>query len=377
MSHYATPPRRSSLPLVLAGAAFVMTSYLVLDRAGWFRSAPSAEPRPITPRGDLMEVERTTTTIFARYSPAVVHITTEVLARTMFGIQRHQEGTGTGFLWDAGGTVVTNHHVVKSVLDSGGRLKIALGDEIYDGAPIGQSPQHDIAVLRIVAPPRDLVPIPIGSSGDLQVGQTVLAIGNPYGFERSLTTGIISALNRSIETAQSQMNGLIQTDAAINPGNSGGPLLDSSGRLIGMTTAIYSPSGTSAGIGFAVPVDSINEVVPQLLDGNTAQRYLGATIGASIRLDRRTGHSVGVPILAVEQGAGAEAAGLRPCGIDGGQRIISWGDVIVAIDGTQIRSISEVHRMLRGRKRGEQVKVTVLRGEPDAAQQVEVSVALK
>jgi S1-C subfamily serine protease len=378
MSNYAPPSsRRSSLPLVLAGAAFVLASYLVLDRAGWFRGAPTAEPRPVTPRGDLIELEKTTTSIFERFSPAVVHITTEVLARTMFGIQRHQEGTGTGFLWDAAGTVVTNRHVVKPVIESGGRLKIALGDDVYDGVPIGDSAEHDIAVLRIVAPPHNLVPIPIGTSADLKVGQTVLAIGNPYGFERSLTTGIISALNRSIETQQAQMNGLIQTDAAINPGNSGGPLLDSAGRLIGMTTAIYSPSGTNAGIGFAVPVDSINQLVPNLLDGTNAQRYLGATLGASIRLDRRTGHSVGVPVLGVEPGAGAEAAGIKPCGIDGGQRIINWGDVLVAIDGVSIRSIAEVQRLLRGKKRGEQVKVTVLRGEPDAAQQVEVSVALK
>ena len=363
--------------MALAGVALMLAILLWLDRSGWFTGAPKPEPREVTPRGDLMEIEKTTTAIFERFSPAVVHITTEALAQTVFGIQRYQEGTGTGFLWDASGTVVTNHHVIKAVLDTGGRIKIALGDDIYDGAPVGNSPEHDIAVLRIVAPPRDLVPLPIGSSADLKAGQFVLTIGNPYGFERSVSTGIVSALNRSIETAQGQMNGLIQTDAAINPGNSGGPLLDSAGRLIGMTTAIYSPSGTSAGVGFAVPVDTINSIVPTLLDGSSAQRYLGASIGAAIRLDRRTGHPVGLPVMAVEPGAGAAAAGMKPCGVDGGQRIISWGDVIVAIDGMQVRSLADVHRMLRGRKRGDNVKVTVIRGEPNQAQLVELPVALK
>ncbi len=368
MSHYATPPRRSSLPLVLAGAAFAMTLYLVLDRAGWFRSAPSAEPRPITPRGDLMEVERTTTAIFARYSPAVVHITTDALARTMFGIQRHQEGTGTGFLRDAGGTVGTNHHVVKSVLDSGGRIKIALGDEIYDGAPIGQSPQHDIAVLRIVAPPRDLVPIPIGSSGDLLVGQTVLAIGNPYGFERSLTTGIISALNRSIQTPnRAPINGCIQVDAAINPGNSGGPLLDSAGRLIGMNAAIFSPSGGSAGIGFAIPVDVINQIVPRLIEPGRGTLYLGVTTGVLRDEDGRPM----VEIQEVSKGSGAEEAGLQ------GRTRRRLGDVIVAIDGTAVTAQADIAAVLREKKSGDTAKLTILRGLPYEAQRLDVDVPLR
>lgn len=377
MSAYPSPysRRQSPLPLLVAGAAFALATYLVLDRGGWFTHAPTPEPRAITPRGDLMEFEKTTTSIFEQYAPAVVHITTEAQARTPFGVQRYQEGTGTGFLWDDTGTVVTNYHVVKTVVERRSRLKIALGDDLYDGTVIGDSPRHDIAVLRIAQPPKNLRPIPIGSSADLKVGQFVLAIGNPYGFDRSLSTGIISALNRSIATENSKMVGLIQTDAAINPGNSGGPLLDSAGRLIGMNTAIYSPSGTSAGIGFAVPVDTINEVVPGLLDGSSSQRFLGITIGEPVRVDRRSGFAVGLPILGAE--SENEKAGIRPFRLDAQERLVAWGDILVAVDGTPIRNFAELQWLLRGRRRGEIAKVTVLRGEPGAMQAVELGVSIR
>ncbi|MEO6595186.1 MAG: trypsin-like peptidase domain-containing protein, partial [Planctomycetota bacterium] len=330
-----------------------------------------------TPRGDLMEIEKTTTSIFERYAPSVVHITTEALAHTMYGVQRMQEGTGTGFLWDDTGTVVTNYHVVKSVVEANSQLKVALGEDLYDGAVVGTSPKDDIAVVRIQAPPKNLTPIPIGSSADLKVGQTVLAIGNPYGFDRSLSTGIISALNRSIPTKDQRMNGLIQTDAAINPGNSGGPLLDSAGRLIGMNTAIYSPSGTSAGIGFAVPVDTINDVVPGLLDGSSAQRFMGVTVGQPVRIDRRFGYSAGVPVVRIEPGAGAEAAGIKPFEFDEHDRVSAMGDVIVAVDGAPIRAYNDLQRLLRGRKRGETVAVKVVRGDAEGSSVLEVKVALK
>ena len=375
----AFPARRpSALPTVIAGAAFALALFLVLDRSGMLTPAPNAAPREITPRGDLTALEQTTTAIFERHAPSVVHITTEAMARTMFGLRRFQEGTGTGFLWDDRGTVVTNYHVVKSVVEAGSQLKVALGDDLYDGEVLGTSPRYDIAVVRIVAPPQGLVPIPIGSSSDLKVGQYVLAIGNPYGFDRSLSTGIISALDRSIGTREAgQMDGLIQTDAAINPGNSGGPLLDSAGRLIGMNTAIYSPSGTSAGIGFAVPVDQINEIVPTLLDGSARQRRLGITIGQAVRVDARSGYKLGVPILGLEPGYGAEAAGLRAFDVRDDNRIAAWGDVIVAVDGTAVDSADDLRRLLRGRRQNETVKVTVVRGDATTAQVVEVPVALK
>ncbi|MCA8947949.1 MAG: trypsin-like peptidase domain-containing protein [Planctomycetes bacterium] len=376
MTTYQTfPSRRSNvLPTVIAGAAFFLAAFLVFERTGWFRSEPSVEPRAVTPRGDLMEIEKTTTSIFERWSPSVVHITTEALARTMFGVQTVPEGTGTGFLWDDAGTVVTNYHVVKSVVEAGRQLKVALGDELYSGAVVGTSPKDDVAVVRLVAPPSGLVPLQIGSSADLKVGQFVLAIGNPYGFDRSLSTGTISALNRTIGTENnSRMTGLIQTDAAINPGNSGGPLLDSAGRLIGMNTAIYSPSGTSAGIGFAVPVDTINEVVPALLDGTKAQRYLGVTVGPLSRV----GRAIGLPVMEIEPGAGAEAAGLQRYDVTPDHSVREYGDLIVAIDGEPVRSQSDLKLALRGRKRGEQVVVKVVRGDPDLGKVVELPIVLK
>ena len=291
--HHTSTRRSSPLSLAFAGAAFVLATWLVLDRNGVFEGAPNPMPRTIEPRGDLMALEQTTTRIFEQTAPSVVHITTEKLARTIAGMARYPEGSGTGFLWDDAGTVVTNYHVVQTVVESRSQLKVALGSELYDGAVIGTSPQQDIAVVRIVAPPPHLRPIPIGASADLKVGQLVLAIGNPYGFDSSLSTGIISALDRTIATENAQMSGLIQTDAAINPGNSGGPLLDSAGRLIGMNTAIYSPSGSNTGIGFAVPVDAINDVVPALLDGRSAQRHMGVTIGEAVRVDRGSGFTAG------------------------------------------------------------------------------------
>ncbi|MEQ1633818.1 MAG: PDZ domain-containing protein, partial [Planctomycetota bacterium] len=167
----------------------------------------------------------------------------------------------------------------------------------------------------------------------------------------------------------------IQTDAAINPGNSGGPLLDSAGRLIGMNTAIYSPSGTNAGIGFAVPVDTINEVVPALLDGRSAQRHMGVTIGEAVRVDRTTGYTAGVPVLDVEKGAGAEAAGLRPFRLDRAGNVVAWGDILVAVDDQPVRSMADLQRQLRGRKRGETVSVKVLRN--DEQKLVDLGVTLK
>jgi S1-C subfamily serine protease len=378
MTPFDVHPRRPSpWPTVFAGAAFVLAAFLVLDRSGFLQPPPNVEPRPVTPRGDLMQIEQTATRIFEQYAPSVVHITTEALARTMYGVQRLREGTGTGFLWDGTGTVVTNYHVVKTVVEARSRLKVALGDELYDGAVVGTSPKNDIAVLRIVAPPRTLQAIPIGSSHDLKVGQFVLAIGNPYGFDRSLSTGIISALDRSIATENAQMRGLIQTDAAINPGNSGGPLLDSAGRLIGMNTAIYSPTGSSAGIGFAVPVDVINEVVPALLDGSSSQRHLGVTIDRPVPVDRRSGFRAGVPVVAVEPGAGAEAAGIQPFQFDRDGNVVQWGDIIVAVEGSEIRSYADLQRLLRGRKRGETVPVKIVRGDPERPQVVELPVALR
>ena len=379
MTHWPPPhPSRqpSPLPLVLAGAALAIAAWLAVERSGLLQPAPDATPRPVEARGSLLELEQTTTRVFEQSAPSVVHITTEKLARTWQGLARQPEGSGTGFVWDDAGTVVTNYHVVQTVVESGSQLKVALKGELYDGAVVGTSPQNDIAVVRIVGAPKDVKPLPVGTSNDLKVGQFVLAIGNPYGFDSSLSTGIISALDRTIATENAQMSGLIQTDAAINPGNSGGPLLDSAGRVVGMNTAIYSPSGASAGIGFAVPVDVINEVVPALLDGRSAQRQMGVRIGETVRVDRSSGYSAGIPVMGVEKGTGAEQAGMRPFEFDRNGNIVAWGDILLDVDGQPVRSMADLKRQLRGRKLGETVAVKVLRAE-ERQQVVELRVTLK
>ncbi|GAB4154856.1 MAG: trypsin-like peptidase domain-containing protein [Planctomycetota bacterium] len=369
------PRRPSALPLLIAGAAFVLAVATMLDRMGWFQGAPAPEPRPVAPRGDLTELEQTTTRVFEENAPSVVHITTERLIRTyiggFFGIARQPEGSGTGFLWDSNGTVVTNYHVVKTVVEAKSRVKVAIGEDYYDADVIGTAREHDIAVLRVIGAPHGLRPITFGTSRDLKVGQFVLAIGNPFGFDRSLSTGIISALDRSIRTEEGKLTGVIQTDAAINPGNSGGPLLDSAGRLIGMNTAIYSPSGASAGIGFAVPVDTINDVVPQLLDGTRGQRSLGLSFYEPIRL-RGTRWGYGLPVAGVEPGSGAEKAGIRPFEVDQDGYILSHGDILVAVDGRRVATEEQIRALLRGRRRGEPAKVILLRGEEWREATVEV-----
>jgi S1-C subfamily serine protease len=217
----------------------------------------------------------------------------------------------------------------------------------------------------------------------LKVGQTAIAIGNPFGFSQTMTTGIVSALDRTVEVSEGKlMHGLIQVDASINRGNSGGPLLDSAGRLIGITTAIYSPSGTSAGIGFAVPVDTVNDIVPRLLGGKSTVAFLGVKrdpFYASYRLDPDLGYTSGAIVGETIEGYGAAAAGLQPFQITQSGRSASvrkYGDVIVAIDGTAVRSFDELSKALGNRKPGDAVKVIVMRGLPDAPKPVELKIQL-
>jgi S1-C subfamily serine protease len=233
---------------------------------------------------------------------------------------------------------------------------------VWDAQLVGVAPDHDLAVLYIRAPKNQLRPLAIGTSADLEVGQSVFAIGNPFGLDQTLTTGIISALGREINaTTGRTIAGVIQTDAAINPGNSGGPLLDSAGRLIGVNTAIFSPSGSNSGIGFAVPVDTVNRIVPQLIrQGEITRPGLGVRIGDD-RVSRRL-NLPGVLIIEVDQGSAAQAAGLRSTRVDakGGVKL---GDVIVAIDGERIETSNDLFNAMEKRAVGETVKVTVLRGE--------------
>ena len=378
MTQYApfAPRRANPVPTIIAGAAFLLASYLLLDRSGFFTAAPDVQPRAITSRGELAPLEQSFVEVFERCSPSVAHISTSSLVRTGWGRVAEQQGTGSGFVWDRSGTVVTNYHVVENARE----VQVSVGGRDFRADVLSSSVNHDLAILRLRGKVDDLVPLPLGTSKDLRVGQTAIAIGNPFGFDQSMTTGIVSALNRSIQTEKNVvMHQLIQVDAAINPGNSGGPLLDSAGRLIGITTAIYSPSGANAGIGFAVPVDTVNDIVPRLLAGRPTTAILGVrTEYDSYRLDDRE-YPSGAIVTEVVAGYGAAAAGLQPFTIrqtQRGEAIERYGDVIVAIDGKGVRSFRELPSVLGNHKPGDKVVVTVIRGLPDAPQKVDLQMTL-
>jgi S1-C subfamily serine protease len=322
---------------------------------------PKAVARPVAARGDLAEDEKTTIDIFKRASPAVVHITTleRRLVRDRFTLRPLDipQGTGSGFVWDERGYVVTNLHVISDA----NRVEVTLDDETtWEGRLVGFEPDYDIAVLKIDAPKDKLHAIAVGTSADLQVGQKVFAIGNPFGLDHTLSTGVISGLNREITaTNQRTIRGVVQTDAAINPGNSGGPLLDSSGRLIGMNTAIASPTNASAGVGFAVPVDTINGVVPGLMRKGLSTRPVLGVLQAPEQYARAV-RVKGFVIGTVQPGSGAEKAGLRSLDLDGNGRLVA--DVITAVAGQKVSTQAELWSVLDDYKAGDVVKVEIDRG---------------
>ena len=300
-------------------------------------------------------------------SPAVVFISTITLERSWLpGRVERRSGTGSGFVWDVVGGfvyIVTNFHVVG---ENSQAIRVKFKDgHVYDASLVGGEPEQDIAVLRLAASPgMPIARLPIGTSSDLRVGQRVFAIGNPFGLQQTLTTGIVSALNRTIDNPRlrTSIEGVIQTDAAINPGNSGGPLLDSSGRLIGVNTAIISPTGSSAGIGFAVPVDTVNEIVPQLIRlGRVSKPRLGiTTLPDQDNSFYTSGLGVeGVVVGQVIAGSPAAEAGLR--GLSGTPSALVLGDIILRLGGSAVRSPSELRRELSRRKIGEEVELEVLR----------------
>lgn len=323
---------------------------------------PTAEPRAITARGDLAADEQNTIDIFKENSPSVVYVTSIALRRGLFSLNAVEipQGTGSGFVWDKEGRVVTNYHVISDA----GRIQVTMADQSnWKATLIGAAPDKDLAVLQINAPATTLSPITVGRSDSLLVGQKVFAIGNPFGLDQTITSGIISALNREITSVTERtIHGVIQTDAAINPGNSGGPLLDSAGRLIGVNTAIFSPSGAFAGIGFAVPVDEVNRVVPELIrHGRLIRPGLGVSL-ADERVAGRLGIE-GVLILNLEEGGPAHAAGLRPTSQYRGEIIL--GDIITAVAGKKVDNYNDIMDVLETFKVGDVVKVTVLReGKP-------------
>ena len=303
-------------------------------------------PRAVTPRGDLAQFEQSTVTLFEEASPSVVYIFTE-------NRESRGSGAGSGLVWDRAGHVVTNFHVVRGA-DS---VRVRLDDgEAVQAAVIGTAPDYDLAVVRLRETRGRIRPIPIGTSGDLKVGQSVFAIGNPFGLSRTLTTGVISALNRRLPTSNDrEVRGVIQTDAAINPGNSGGPLLDSAGRLIGVNTAILSETGASSGIGFAVPVDIVNRIVPRLVrDGAVPRPGIGIVV-----MREESAAQLGVAGLVVSRvlpGSEAEKAGLRAADLE--RQLL--GDVILRVNGVPVRSVSEFAAELAEAGIGAQVELTVV-----------------
>jgi S1-C subfamily serine protease len=321
-------------------------------------SAPEVKPVAVTARGDLAADEQSTIALFRSASPAVVYITNIEVRRNIFSLNIHEipQGTGSGFIWDKQGRIVTNYHVIESA----SRVEVTLADRsTWKATLVGVAPDKDLAVLQISAPAEKLAPLPLGESHNLLVGQKVFAIGNPFGLDQSLTSGIVSALGREIQSATGRtIQGVIQTDAAINPGNSGGPLLDSAGRLIGVNTAIYSPSGGSAGIGFAVPVDVVARVIPEIIQHGRLSRPGLAIAVADDQITRRVGVT-GVLVMNVQPGSSAEAAGLR-----GTRRIqgeIAFGDVILAVDGHTVSSFDDLRNILDHYKVGDTVSLTILR----------------
>ena len=345
-----------------ATAALLLLVFLFVKQS-WVDSAslndPRATTRAVAPRGDLAPGEKSTIALFRQASPSVLHITAISVQRDLFTLNLYQipEGTGSGFIWDHNGNIITNFHVIQNT----DVAQVTLGDQTtWKARRVGVAPDKDLAVLRIDAPTNRLQPIPIGTSKDLQVGQSVFAIGNPFGLDQSLTTGVISALGREIESVTRRpIQGVIQTDAAINPGNSGGPLLDSAGRLIGVNTAIYSPSGVSAGIGFAIPVDTVNRIVAELIRyGKVTRPGIGVQV-AEEQIADRLGVK-GILIVDVVPGSAAAKAGIRPTRREGSGRVL-LGDVVTAVDGKKVESPNELFILLENYKVGDVVNISLLR----------------
>lgn len=316
----------------------------VLDR--WVIS--QSTPRLVEPRADLSAFETSNVRLFETVAPSVLQVGVLRSGRVSAA------GSGTGFVWDENGHIVTNNHVVENA--SSIFVRHASG-EVSSATLVGQAPNYDLAVIRLVTGASKAPPIPLGSAVELKVGQVAYAIGNPFGLDQSLTLGIISALERRLPTSGGrEVSNVIQTDAAINPGNSGGPLLDSAGRLIGVTTAIYSPSGTNAGIGFAIPVDVVNRVVPTLI---RTGRYPIPGIGIAVADELVTAQLGvnGVVVAGVSPNSPAQKAGL--VGMD--WRFGKVGDIVVEVDGKRVTRLTELTSALESAGVGGQVSLTVRR----------------
>lgn len=336
----------------------------------WSGVVPGVAPAVEGPaRGvsGLMQEEETLIGIYKAASPGVVHITSTVLSQDFFFRVVPDRGTGSGFVIDEKGLILTNNHVVENA-DS---LEVTLADKSKVPAKlVGRDPYNDLAVIRVNVPKEKLTPLRLGDSSQLQVGQMAIAIGNPFGLDRTVTRGVVSAVGRSLKSDTGrQIRNVIQTDAAINPGNSGGPLLNSRGEVIGINTAIFTPSGGSVGIGFAVPVNTVKKLLPQLVArGRASHPWLGIsgmditpTVAKALSLPAKEG----VMISQVAPNGPAARAGLR-----GSQRRVRvgnfmvnvGGDIIQALDGEPVATVDDLTAFLDDRKRvGDDVRVDVLR----------------
>jgi S1-C subfamily serine protease len=326
-------------------------------------ATPTALPAQTTEEIDI--AEQRFINVYERVSPSVVHITSRSEVYDFWRGVVPREGSGSGFVFDQQGNIVTNHHVIENANE----IEVLLSDGTAHPAElVGADQFNDLAVVRIEAWPELLVPVEIGRASDLRVGQRVIAIGNPFGLDRTLTTGVVSALARTIETEIGQALGeVIQTDAAINPGNSGGPLLDTNGRLVGVNTAIRSPSGGSVGINFAIPAETVMRVVPELLSrGYYPHPWTGFT---SYELTyeltpSESGPDHGLLIVETASGGPADRAGLRPAQAQRvGRRIVfNGGDIVVAVDDRPLQSRDELTIYLENQKRvGDTVDLAVVR----------------
>jgi len=347
-----------------------------------FGPEPTQTPRVITlvatpTPGPLSEaesgladaVEARRIALYKRAAPAVVNVTTRVLRSDFFWGVVPEEGSGSGFVWDTVGHIVTNNHVIQGASE----IAVSFGDDVTTAARVvGSDPVNDLAVLKVDALPGGVRPLEIGSSADLQVGQTAIAIGNPFGqFERTMTDGIISALNRTLETDNTVLRNVIQTDAAINRGNSGGPLLDLRGRLIGVNTAIFSPSGTSAGVGLAIPVDKVRRIVPVLIaKGNFPHPWLGIEelgyeISPALAQALKLPVDHGLLIARLYRNSPADKAGLRGAQremILGNRRYLVGGDILTAVDGRALATWDNLSAYLEEQGEvGRVLTLTVLR----------------
>ncbi len=356
-----------SLAVLLLAGCSALPGLLELAQAVPTQAPPTPQiivvvatptPAPLPPISeavvDANSEEARRIAIYEQVAPAVVNITTQILRTDFFWGAMPEEGSGSGFLWDDAGHVVTNYHVIEDAT----AISVSFGDDVNMTAVVaGSDPQNDLAVLKVDGSiPEGVQPVQVGTSSGLKVGQSAIAIGNPFGqFERTMTEGIISALNRTIETESTVLRGVIQTDAAINRGNSGGPLLDSGGRLIGVNSAIYSPTGTSAGVGLAIPVDKVNRVVPALIENG---RYphpwlgvegLGYEISPALARGLQLPVEQGLLIARIYRDSPADKAGVRTAqqeAILGNRRYLIGGDVLTAIDGQPLATWEQLNAYL-------------------------------